>query len=175
MDARSSFARGAAALLLLLTGCPSSTAGADANSDPALDPVENEALYELNRVREDAGIAATLIPCVSMNKAASGHSDDMRNKGYLKDEAPDGSTVRTRTCGAGYQPGCSASTGMGELVATGIDEGKLVIQQWLTNPDAKGVLLNPAFVAAGIGRALNDDETTWWTLDLGAKDDASCK
>jgi hypothetical protein len=31
------------------------------------------------------------------------------------------------------------------------------------------------FVVAGIGRALNDDGTTWWTLDMSAADDASCK
>jgi len=175
MNARSSFARAAGALLLALTGCPSSTAGADAASDPALDPVESEAIYQLNRIREDAGIAATVIVCTSLNAAASGHSDDMRNKGYLKDTAPDGSTVRTRSCSAGYQPGCADATSMGELVASGVDDGKGVIDEWATNPDAKAVMLNPAFVAAGIGRAVSDDETSWWTLDMSGSDDPSCK
>lgn len=175
MNARSVFARAAGAWLLALAACSNTTIGPDAASDPALDPVENQAIYELNRIREDAGIATPVKLCTSLNKAASAHSDDMRNKGYLKDTAPDGSTVRTRSCDAGYQPGCSEAATMGELVASGIDEGSAVIAQWATNPDAKAVMLNPALVVAGIGRALDDDETTFWTLDMGGSDDASCQ
>lgn len=170
MDVRSFLA---CAAILFTAGCGSSITG-DLTSDPALDPEENEALYELNRLREDAGIAAPMIVCTPLNVSSSTHSDDMRDKGYLDDTAPDGSTVRTRSCSAGYQPGCVDTTVIGELVASGIDTGKEVIAQWAMNPDAKVAMQNPVFVVAGVGRAVGEGGATWWSLDLGGTDDPSC-
>lgn len=175
MKARSFLVRAAGATLLALSACSNSTAGTDNVSGVGVDAVESDAVYEINRAREEAGIAATLVGCASLNASASAHSDDMRNKGYLKEEAPDGSTVRTRSCAAGYQPGCVESTSMGELVASGIDEGKDVVARWLTSIDAKAVLVSPGLLAVGVGRSLSDDGTMFWTVDLGGSDDPSCQ
>lgn len=174
MNARSSFACAAGAALLVLTGCGTTTF-TDTVSDPALDPLESDVIYEINRVREDAGVAATLTACTALNKSASAHSDDMRNKGYTKDVGLDGSTVRTRSCASGYQPGCAESTSMGELVASGIEDAKALVAQWETNESAKGLMVSTGLVVIGVGRSIADDGSTYWTADLGGKADPSCQ
>ena len=161
------------ALAPLLAGCPTAV-GSTGPSDPALDPEETQLLYELNSIREGAGIGTPMIVCASLNKSASAHSDDMRDKGYLSDMAPDGSDVRSRTCDAGYKPGCSSTTLMAELVASGVDLGKDAADSWNASDGGQPVILNPGLVAAGTGRSLGPDGTTYWTLDMGGQDDASC-
>ena len=162
------------AALLALSAC-SGTTTTDTVSDPALDTFESDAIYEINRIREDAGVAQILAACRSLNVAATGHSDDMRNKDYLKEVGLDGSTVRTRTCAAGYQPGCSESTAMGELVAKGIDDGKTVVAQWSTNANAHALMVSAGLAVIGVGRSLGEDGTMWWTADLGGLPDSSCQ
>jgi uncharacterized protein YkwD len=175
MNACTSFARAAGATLLLLAACSNSTGGLDTVSDPTVDPVEADAVYQINQAREQAGIAATLKVCTALNVSASGHSDDMRDKGYTKEVGPDGSNSRSRSCAAGYQPGCLTTTSMGELVASGIDEGTVVVDTWMKSDSGKGALLGTGFAVVGVGRALGDDGTMYWTVDLGGKDDPSCQ
>jgi uncharacterized protein YkwD len=160
---------------LALVGCGGSTQGSNQPSDPALDPEENALIFEINHLRQDAGIPDVLITCTSLHKSASLHSDDMRDKGYLSDTAPDGSTVRTRGCDAGYAPGCADTIGMAELVASGLPKGADVAAQWAGSEDTKAVLLNATLVVVGAGRSLADDGSPTWTLDLGGADDPSCQ
>ncbi|APR77124.1 Hypothetical protein A7982_02471 [Minicystis rosea] len=164
----------AGAAILMLSACANTTTTNDV-SDPALDPFESDAIYEMNRVREDAGVAAILTACTSLNVSATKHSDDMRDQDYLKEQGLDGSTIRTRSCAAGYQPGCVESTAMGELIAKGIDDGKTVVAQWSTNADAHALMVSPSLVAIGVGRSLGEDGTMWWTVDLGGQADPSCQ
>jgi uncharacterized protein YkwD len=163
----------ALALAPLLAGCPSSVGG-DGPSSPALDAEKSALLYELNAIREKAGIATPMITCNSLLVSSAAHSDDMRNNGYLSDVAPDGSTVRTRTCAAGYKPGCSSTTLMAQLVASGIDEGAPTADAWAASDGGAPVMLNAGLVVAGTGHSLSSDGTTYWTLDLGGENDPSC-
>jgi len=174
MDARSSLLRAAAVASALVATACTSTSFSGGPSDPALDPEENDVVYELNRRREDAGIAATFLACTSLNASASAHSDDMRDKSYLDATGIDGSTVRTRACKAGYQPGCSDTSAMAELVGNGLDTGKEIAAQWADSAQGSAVVLDPTLLVIGIARAVGDNGT-WWTLDIGATDDPSCK
>jgi uncharacterized protein YkwD len=164
----------AAVSALAVTACSGSTEFPGGPSDPALDAEENDAVYELNRRREDAGIAATFTVCTSLNKSASAHSDDMRDKSYLDATGLDGSTVRTRACKAGYTPGCSDTSAMAELVGSGLDTGKDMATQWATGSQGGPVILDPTLTVIGIGRSVGENGS-WWTLDLGASSDPSCQ
>lgn len=156
-------------------GCVSEGTGTNGPSDPALDADESALLYEVDRLREDNGIPGALIVCKALSTSAALHSDDMRDKGYVAETAPDGTSVRARACKAGYQPGCGDTSAMAELVAGGVTDAVGLVKKWAENPEAKGVLLNTMLVTAGAGRALAEDGTPYWTLDLGGKDDPSCK
>lgn len=163
------------ALVTSVAGCDGESAASNQPSDPALDAEESALLYEVDRLREGSGIPGALIVCKALNSSASLHSDDMRDKGYVAEKAPDGTNVRARACKAGYAPGCGDTASMAELVAGGITQGAAVVKKWSENADAKAVLLNTTIVTAGAGRSLSADGTPFWTLDLGGKDDPSCK
>lgn len=172
MDARA-FAACLAALFAL--GCSDAATGSNQPSSPALDADENALLFEVNRVREANNIPGALVVCSALNASASLHSDDMRDKGYVAEKAPDGSHARDRACDAGYTPACGTSASVAELVARGITDGAKVVEEWSGRADATAVLLNTVLVAAGAGRSVSDDGTVTWTLDLASADDPSCK
>src|SRR5262249_47957984 len=109
-----------------------------------------------------------------LDASASSHSDDMRDKAYLSDMAPDGSTVRDRACAAGYTAACGTSIPMAELVASGNTAGIETFQQWSTDPASSPLLVNAMLVVVGVGRSLGESDATW-TLDLGGAMDPSCK
>jgi len=160
-------------LSLPLGACGGSTTASDAPSiaNP-LDADRSAAVHQLNVLRQMAGVPLAT-NCVSLNVSASAHSDDMRNNGYLNDVAPDGSTVRTRACTAGYAPGCVASTSMAELVAEGYASGEDTVNQWDADPTSGPLLVNPGLVWVGVGRAIGATDQ-YWTLDMAGTADASC-
>jgi uncharacterized protein YkwD len=110
--------------------------------------------------------------CAVLNVTASAHADDMRDKNYLSDTAPDGSTVRSRDCAANYQPACG-NGGVAEAVASGNDMAQSVLTQWENDAKTRPVLVNPELIVVGIGRSEGVD-TPVWAMDLGSGDDPNC-
>src|SRR5262245_40391387 len=104
-----------------LSGCSGDTEAQPPGPSEANPPdaEESAVVQAVNDLRAQQGIQM-MKACTSLNVSASKHSDDMRDHGYLDDEAPDGSTPRSRACEAGYQAACGTSTAMAELVASGI-------------------------------------------------------
>lgn len=139
------------------------------DSNP-LDAEEGTLLFSVNDLRLQAGVAP-VTECVSLNTAASVHSDDMRDRVYLSDTSPDGTTARTRLCDAGYQPACD-NVALAELVGSGLEGGAATLGQWQTTKSE--ILLSPGLKVAGIGRSLGGDVPRW-TLDLAGEDHTSCK
>lgn len=156
------------------SACGGETTASNQPSSPDLDADESAALYELNRLREGEGIPGALAGCRSLSKAASAHSDDMRDTGYVAEKGTDGSTPRQRACDAGYAPGCDTVATHAELVASGYDTGEKVAAFWAEDPGRKAALLDASMIVAGIGRSVNAKDESWWTLDLGSVNDASC-
>lgn len=155
-----------------VTGCSSVEFAEKTSVANPLDPFESELITELNDLRKTAGVG-TLQICASLNKATSAHSDDMRDKNYLSDVAPDKSTTPTRACDAGYQPACSGAAGMVEFIADGHGEANLTLDQWKKEPDSTKQLTAPEFVVVGIGRSLGGEKPIW-TMDMADKPDGSC-
>ncbi|MDI1444824.1 CAP domain-containing protein [Polyangium sp. 6x1] len=137
-----------------------------------LDAIESDLVGRLNDMRTKAGVPILKV-CATLNQSASAHSDDMRDKGYLKDIGPDGSTAVTRACEAGFSVACDGSIGMAELLAKGNAVASATLDQWAADTGTQPVLVNGDFLTVGVGRSMGG-ETAVWTLDLAAADDPSC-
>ncbi len=166
-------------LVLAVAACSGSTTASDAPSiaNP-LDSERGDAVNQLNVLRQAAGVPLAT-DCFSLNVSASAHSDDMRDNDYFAETSPDGGTVRTRACAAGYQPGCSASTPMAELVAQGYATGEETVNQWdapmpAGMTDSAAILTNPVLIWVGVGRSIGAT-AQYWTLDMAATADPSCQ
>jgi uncharacterized protein YkwD len=156
-----------------LLGC-TGTAACDCEPSIAnpLDSDENAIVQDLNVARGNAGLP-TVKSCFSLNVSAAGHSDDMRNKMYLMEMAPDGSDVRSRACAAHYNAACGTTIAMAELIAEGNPTGDSTFMQWSGDSMANMHLMNPSFVAVGLGHSQGLDNV-YWTLDLSSVWDPSC-
>ena len=137
-----------------------------------LDAEESAMVQAVNDLRAESGVQMVK-DCATLNVSASKHSDDMRDQGYLADVAPDGSTPRTRACEAGYQAGCSQTTALAELVASGIATAEGSLGQWTKQESTTKILVDPGLVALGVGRA-DGGESPYWTLDFGSVVEPSC-
>jgi uncharacterized protein YkwD len=173
-DRRSVLAPVGLLLGFFVVGCGDVATNLGPSEANPLDAEESALISALNSFRAEAGIAAPVLVCKSLNVSASAHADDMRDNAYLSDTGQDSSTPRSRGCAAGYKPACdTASTGMAETVASGIVAGKETLPQWEKDDTTKSLLLNPALNVIGLGRAIQGDVPVW-AMDLASKDDASC-
>jgi uncharacterized protein YkwD len=137
-----------------------------------LDSDEQAMLGAINSLREGDAVGQ-LTQCATLNVSASAHSDDMRDNGYLKDVAPDGSTPRQRACEAGYQSACGTTTAMAELVASGNYGAEATLDQWTKDAGTRALLVNGDLLAVGIGLSVGGDSPIW-TVDFGGAVEASC-
>jgi uncharacterized protein YkwD len=154
-------------------GCSASVTDLGPSQANPLDSQEASLLSAFQAFRTQMGLP-NVSGCASLNVSASAHADDMRDKNYLSDMAPDGSTVRTRACSAGYSPACSDAAAVAEAVASGNDVGTDVLMQWETDKTTLPVLSNASLVVVGIGRSEGDEDTHIWAMDLASTPDASC-
>jgi uncharacterized protein YkwD len=164
---------GLAAWVLLVTACGGNveidTEYGTSRENP-LDP-EEKALFEaLLRRRAAAGLGA-LGECPTLNSSASRHADDMRNQRYLSETGKDGSSVRQRSCEAGYAPGCVETNTMGEVVSSGLVDPAKVDEQWANDATTSAIVMNPVFTVVGIGRSEGAVPAVW-AVDLGS---AACE
>jgi uncharacterized protein YkwD len=160
------------AVALTATGCSSVEFADKVSPANPLDEFEQDLVNKLNELRQGAGVP-TLAVCASLNVATSAHSDDMRDKNYLSDIAPDKSTTVTRACDAGFEPACLGVPAMIEFIANGHGEGSVTLDQWKMDPASGVELTRPEFVVVGVGRALGGDKPIW-TMDMADRTDASC-
>jgi uncharacterized protein YkwD len=174
MSARAFFSAVSLALSLSSAACTSIEVPTGPSQANPLDPEESDIVFLLNQLRTSKGLPAVNV-CKSLNASASGHSDDMRDNAYLSDMGPDGSTVRTRACAAGYQAACGSTIAMAELVASGNTAGQDTFNQWTGDATSSPILTNGVFLVVGVGSSEASDGSFLWTLDLGGVADPSCQ
>jgi uncharacterized protein YkwD len=169
-----SFARvGLAAWVALGTACGGNVVVEtqyETSRENPLDPEEKD-LFDALVQRRAAADLGTLALCPTLNSSASRHADDMRDERYLSEAGKDGSSVRERSCKAGYAPGCVETNTMGEVVSSGLDKPNKVDAQWADDPTTREIVLNPAFTVVGIGRSEGAIPAVW-AVDLGS---AACE
>ncbi len=161
-----------ATLMLPTLGCTTVEYADNISQQNPLDAIESDLLVRLNTLRTNAGVP-TVEDCATLNTSASRHSDDMRDKGYLSDVAPDASTPVKRACDAGFESACANNIAMAELLAKGNAEAGSTIDQWAGDATTAPILTDPTFTHVGIGRAMGG-ESAIWTVDFAASNDPSC-
>ncbi len=160
---------------LTVAGCTTVEFADKVSQANPLDSFESDVVARVNQLRTSAGVP-TVNVCATLNVATSAHSDDMRDRNYLSDVAPepDASTTPERACAAGYTPACNGIAGMVEFIAKGNGDGAATFTQWQSDMSTNVMLTKPEWTVAGIGRSLGADAPIW-TMNLADKVDASCE
>jgi len=153
--------------------CPVSCAGAGPATTP-LDVEEQDFLVMLNQYRQQNGLGA-LSACTSLNRAAQGHSENMRDQNFFSHTGLDGSSPWDRCCDACYALGCGPQTAMAENIAAGNSGALATFNQWKNSPGHNANMLGSSYTVIGIGRATGGGTYgTYWTTDFGGATEASC-
>jgi uncharacterized protein YkwD len=119
----------------------------------------------INAARQQEGLAP-LLPTAALMETAQQQAQDMAGTSHLSHTAPDGSTVEGRVQAAGYG-GWSL---LGEVCAAGDASPEAVVADWLTSPEHRARLLDPAFTEIGAGYYYSSGSSFehWWVVDLAA-------
>jgi uncharacterized protein YkwD len=140
-----------------------------------LDAEEQAFLVLINDYRAQNGLGA-LTACTSLNRAAQGHSEDMRDQDYFSHTGLDGSSPWDRACEACYDLGCGPQTAMAENIAAGNTGAQGTFTQWQNSPGHNANMLGSNFTVIGIGRATGGMAmySAYWTNVFGGQAEASC-
>jgi uncharacterized protein YkwD len=108
-----------------------------------------------------------------LQKAARGHSEEMRDKGYFSHLSPTQNAARPerRMAGEGYW-----AFRVGENIAAGRFTPESVLEGWKRSPGHHRNLLRGEYREAGLGIAgpkegsIGPEVQTWWTQNFGSGD-----
>jgi uncharacterized protein YkwD len=139
-----------------------------------LDSEEAAFLGIINQYRAQNGLGA-LSACTSLNRAAQGHSEDMRDQNYFSHTGQNGSSPWERACDACYELGCGPMTAMAENIAAGNSGAQATFDQWKNSPGHNANMLGASFTVIGIGRATGGGQYgVYWTNVFGGDAEPSC-
>ena len=156
---------------------PSGSCSGCGGAGPATTPLDSEEqalLVLINNHRANNNLGP-LSACTSLNRAAQGHSEDMRDQDYFSHTGLDNSTPWDRACDACYMQGCGPTTAMGENIAAGNSGAQATFNQWLNSPPHNANMLGANFTVIGIGRATGGGTYgSYWTNVFGGNTEPSC-
>jgi uncharacterized protein YkwD len=104
-------------------------------------------LLAMNARRADAGLAALTMSAV-LRREAQEHADDMVARGFFDHTSPDGKTFSQRISESGY-----SYTAVAENIGLTSGNPVEVVALWMNSPPHRANMLDPRFVAAGVGIA----------------------
>lgn len=147
--------------------------GAGPSTTP-LDAEEQAFLQIINAYRAQNSLGP-LTACVSLNRAAQGHSEDMRDNDYFSHTGQNNSSPWDRACDACFDQGCGPTTAMAENIAAGNSGAQGTFDQWKNSPGHNANMLNGSFTMIGIGRASGGGTYgVYWTNVFAGNDEPSC-
>ncbi len=141
----------------------------------ALDEQEQRFVDLLNAYRGDND-RGPLTPCRALNRAAQGHSEDMRDRDYFDHASPSGDSAWDRTCDACYEHGCEVySAEMAENIAAGNGNAAATLAQWQASSGHNRNMLDSTSTLIGVGRAVGGGSYgSYWTTVFSNEDEPSC-
>lgn len=146
-------------------------------SGPGTTPLDGEEqafLQIINDYRAQNNLGP-LTACTSLNRAAQGHSEDMRDQDYFSHTGLNNSSPWDRACDACYDLGCGPSTAMAENIAAGNSGAAATFDQWVNSPGHNANMLGANFTVIGIGRATGGGTYgVYWTNVFGGNSEPSC-
>jgi uncharacterized protein YkwD len=118
----------------------------------------------INTFRAQNGIAPMKMssPLVS---AATWMSNDMAAKNYFNHTDSLGRAWNTRIGAFAY-----SASAMGENIAAGAADAASTINQWKNSAPHRAAMLNPSYLAMGVGRGYNASSAygSYWVADFGS-------
>jgi uncharacterized protein YkwD len=170
----SSTASSTAASTAASTSSGGEMCGGSGPGTTGLDNEEQAFLQIINDYRATNGLG-TLSACTSLNRAAQGHSEDMRDQDYFSHTGLNNSSPWDRACDACYDLGCGPQTAMAENIAAGNSGAQGTFTQWQNSPGHNTNMLGANFTQIGIGRATGGGQYgSYWTNVFGGDSEASC-
>lgn len=136
----------------------------DDRTTVVLDGEEEAFLALINQYREQNGLTAlTFVP--ELRTAAEWMSADMGANAYFEHTDSLGRDTFERMAAFGY----GFNTWKGENLAAGTSSAQETFYQWQTSPAHDANMLNPNFVAVGLGRIHTEGSPFgwYWTSDFG--------
>jgi uncharacterized protein YkwD len=131
----------------------------------AILPQEQEVVRLLNQERSRHGLSPVTHNS-QLHAAATRHSQDMAENGFLSHTGSDGSSPFERMHQAGYQYKIAA-----ENVAAGQSSAEAVIKAWMNSSGHRQNMLTAGFCDVGVGYDYNSNSTFrhYWTMKLGCQ------
>lgn len=127
------------------------------------DGVRAAVLAAINKERERAH-RRPLRRHPALERAAQGHAEDLRRRGYYDHHSPEGTTPRSRILAQGY-----AARVAGENLAKGFFSPDEVVARWMLSSGHRAQILAREVTDLGVGWSLAaDDETIYWVTDFAA-------
>ena len=128
------------------------------------DANECKFLHVINDYRADYGLRPLLLSR-SLSMAADYHSEYMASTDDVDHTLSGGSSWSANILAWGYPAGY----GMGENVLAGRQCAGGALNLWISSPPHRANMLNPSWVAIGIGREYNPDGyyKFYWTTTFG--------
>ncbi|MBI4639943.1 MAG: CAP domain-containing protein [Candidatus Tectomicrobia bacterium] len=123
--------------------------------------MEEELFRAVNWARQERGIHS-LQQNPQLQRVARRHSEDMATRRFFDHTNPDGWNVLDRLRVEGIED----FAGVGENIFTGngiADPVQLVVEEWLKSPGHRKNLLNPRYIAGGVGIAWGGKEKIYIT------------
>jgi uncharacterized protein YkwD len=96
-----------------------------------------------------------------LSAAASGHANDMAERGYFAHRSRNGEGVGDRVNDEGYD-----WSRFGENIARGQQSPREVVNGWMRSRPHRANIMNCRLREMGIGRAFDDNGTPYWVQDF---------
>lgn len=127
-------------------------------------PLVEQLLTYINEARKINGLAPVKL-VNELNQAAQLHTEEMANNSYTGHRGADGSSPALRVQRTGYNAGYLA-----EATAWGMQKPIEPVQYWLTSPDHRPIILDPAATDIGVGFTQNygSPNVWYWTVDFAS-------
>lgn len=142
-----------------------------APAPPAAGPIGSAALVDrvmelINAARRNTGLEP-LRPAAALREAAHYQARAIADARRLTHTPPGGSSLERRMQAAGYD----GWIGLAEVLAAGPASPEAVVALWLSSPEHRGHLLDPALTEFGGGHYYLSGSIYghWWVADLGAR------
>jgi uncharacterized protein YkwD len=140
----------------------------------ALPTLDSELIGRINAARAAHGLPR-LRPSARLRAAASSHSREMLQRGYFDHASADGTSVVRRI--KRYYRSATSAVGEALLWWSPDVDAVYAVQQWLSDPPHRAVLLDPAFREIGVsavhataaGGTFGGAPATVITADFGAR------
>jgi uncharacterized protein YkwD len=113
-----------------------------------------------NQERAKAGCKALTVSA-KLTSSAQAHSNDMAKNNYFEHNSQDGSTPFDRITDTGYRYSQAA-----ENIAMGQVDAQAVTAAWMNSSSHRANILNCSLTQIGVGYAVNDTGTPYWTQDF---------